>query len=196
MTDDSSSTIASLRLDLILMHSDFLRASLAGDRPAAERLLGRSIPPDWYEKRAIMEMRLTDLQEDPSLQPWLLRAMVLREEGLMVGHIGCHGAPDAAYLRDIAPGALEFGYTVFPEFRRRGYAREAARALMRWAHQEQQVSRFILSIRPDNLPSLCLARQFGFQRIGSHVDEVDGLEDIYELHHVPGRCPCTQEQLV
>ena len=29
-------------------------------------------------------------------------------------------------------------------------------------------------------PSLGLAAKFGFQRIGSHIDEVDGLEEIFE----------------
>ena len=54
---------------------------------------------------------------------------------------------------------------------------------MRWAYQVHQVTRFVVSIRPDNIPSRRLAEQFGFKRIGSHVDEEDGLEDIYEVHY-------------
>jgi RimJ/RimL family protein N-acetyltransferase len=191
MTADEAMTIASERLDLITLSPAFFTASLAGDRAAAERILGVSIPPEWYGKQATMEMRLADLRSNPSLQPWLLRAMVLREDRLMVGHIGFHDGPNAEHLRAIAPGAVEFGYTVFPPFRRRGYAREASRALMRWAHQEQHVTRFVVSIRPDNLPSRRLAEQFGFQKIGSHVDEIDGLEEIYELQHVAGQCACS-----
>ena len=80
----------------------------------------------------------------------------------------------------ISPGAAEFGYTVFPPYRRRGYAREASIALMDWARQTHGVTRFIVSIRPDNVASQALAASLGFVRIGSHLDEVDGLEDILE----------------
>jgi RimJ/RimL family protein N-acetyltransferase len=101
----------------------------------------------------------------------------------MVGHIGFHTQPGADYLRELAPGGVEYGYTVFSAFRRLGYAREACEALMRWAYQEHHVTRFVVSIRPDNMPSRRLAERFGFKRIGAHVDEEDGLEDIYELHY-------------
>jgi RimJ/RimL family protein N-acetyltransferase len=51
---------------------------------------------------------------------------------------------------------------------------------MRWAHQIHGVTRFVLSIRPDNIASQALAAGLGFVRIGSHIDEVDGLEEILE----------------
>jgi RimJ/RimL family protein N-acetyltransferase len=104
----------------------------------------------------------------------------------MIGHIGFHTQPGAEYLRDLAPGGVEYGYTVFSAFRRQGYAHEACEALMQWAYQEHQVTRFVVSIRPDNIPSRRLAEGFGFKRISSHMDEEDGLEDIYEVdyrHH-------------
>jgi RimJ/RimL family protein N-acetyltransferase len=55
-----------------------------------------------------------------------------------------------------------------------------AEALMQWAHQVHGVTRFVVTIRPDNAPSQALAAGLGFVRIGSHIDEVDGLEDILE----------------
>jgi RimJ/RimL family protein N-acetyltransferase len=42
---------------------------------------------------------------------------------------------------------------------------------MRWVYQKQQVTRFVVSIRPDNIPSRRLAEQIGFHRIGSHMDD-------------------------
>jgi len=98
----------------------------------------------------------------------------------MVGHIGFHAAPGAEYFRPFSPGAVEFGFTVFPDFRRQGYAREASLALMRWARQTHQVTKFVLSIRPDNAISQALAAQLGFVRVGTHLDEIDGLEDVLE----------------
>lgn len=185
---NASAIIASEHLDLISMTPAFLEAALRGDASAAEATLGLVIPSAWYEKRGLMEMRLDQLRQDPALQPWLVRAMGLRGPRMpapgtvaMVGHIGFHTGPNPEYLRDLAPDAVEIGYSVFPPYRRRGYAREAAQALMDWAHREQGISRFVVSISPQNAPSLALARGFGFQRIGSHMDEVDGPEDIFEL---------------
>ena len=66
-------------------------------------------------------------------------------------------------------------------FRRQGFAREAAEALLNWAREQHGITRFVVSIRPDNVPSLALARRLGFQRIGEHLDEVDGLEHIFRL---------------
>lgn len=175
------SIIATPRLDLISLSPAFLEASLAGDVAAAEGLLGLGVPAEWFENTGLLQMRLDQLRQNSSLQPWLLRVMSLRAEKTVIGHIGCHTRPDPDYLRDLAPGGVEFGYSVFPAYRRLGYATEASTALMQWAHDQQGVDRFVLSISPENEPSLRLAARFGFHRIGSHIDEEDGPEDIFEL---------------
>jgi RimJ/RimL family protein N-acetyltransferase len=178
----TATTIQSTRLDMIPMTPEFLQAALDGNQAAAEATIGLTIPTDWLEQPdPWMHIRLEQLRADPGLQPWLLRAIGLRSERLMIGHIGFHTRPGAAYLADLAPGGVEFGYTIFARFRRQGYAREAAQALMGWAAREQGVTRFVVTISPQNLPSLGLAQQLGFQRIGSHIDEEDGPEDIFEL---------------
>jgi RimJ/RimL family protein N-acetyltransferase len=97
-----------------------------------------------------------------------------------VGHIGFHTAPGAEYLAELSPGGVEFGFGVLEPWRRRGIATEASEAVMRWARKEHQVQRFVLSISPDNVPSLGLAAKLGFRKIGSHIDAHDGLEEIFE----------------
>lgn len=99
----------------------------------------------------------------------------------MIGHIGFHTAPGADYLKPFSPDAVEFGFTVFPPFRRNGFAHEASVALMDWARQSHGVTWFVLSISPGNIPSQSLAARLGFVRIGSHIDEIDGLEDVLEF---------------
>jgi RimJ/RimL family protein N-acetyltransferase len=174
------STIHSERLDLVPLTPEFLRAMLRYDLAEAERTLGYPLPPGLLDSTDVMALRLEQLEANPTLQPWLLRAMVLRECRVMVGHIGFHTAPGAEYLQPYAPGGVEFGFTVYPPFLRQGYAREASKALMDWAHQVHGVMRFVMTIRPDNVPSQALAAGLGFVRIGAHIDEVDGLEDILE----------------
>ena len=169
------------RLELVSMTPDFYRACLRGDMPEAERLLGLSIPEGWPGEMAdVLKMRLEQLELDPNVQPWLLRAMTLRGTTAMIGHIGFHTAPGPEYLIPFSPGAVEFGYTVFPAFRRQGYAREASLGLLRWAIELHGIRKFVLSASPDNTPSQRLIAQLGFTRIGSHMDEVDGLEDVFE----------------
>jgi len=173
--------IRTKRLDLVPMTPEFLEASLHGDREQAERLIAASLPEEWENAGPWARRRLEQLRKDPTLQPWLLRAMVLRSESSMVGHIGFHARPGEQYLDELAPGGVEFGYTVFEKWRRQGYASEASESLMDWAHRLHGVMRFVVSISPTNLASLGLARRLGFRRIGSHVDDEDGPEDIFEL---------------
>jgi len=179
------SLIHTERLDLVPMGSEFLRASLDGNLAEASALIGAALPSDWPSMPEILAMRLEQLEEDPGLEPWLLRAMVLRETRTMIGHIGFHTAPGPEYLEPWSPGAVEFGFSVSEEYRRRGYAREAARGMMRWAAGEHGVQAFVLTISPDNHPSQALAAGLGFRRIGVHVDEVDGIEEIFELRISP-----------
>jgi [ribosomal protein S5]-alanine N-acetyltransferase len=176
-----SMTIHSDRLDLVPLTPEFLRAGLERNLAGAGRSGGFSVPADLLDCADVMSLRLSQLEVDPALQPWLLRGMVLRKEAIMIGHIGFHTGPGPEYLRAFAPGAVEFGFEVYPTFRRQGYAREASLALMRWAKEIQGVNHFVLSIRPDNVPSQSLAASLGFVRIGSHMDEVDGVEDLLEL---------------
>jgi RimJ/RimL family protein N-acetyltransferase len=50
---------------------------------------------------------------------------------------------------------------------------------MRWAEQNKGIERFVATVAPDNLPSKKLLDRFGFRKIGGHVDDIDGLEDVY-----------------
>ncbi len=173
-------TIHTPRLDSVPFIVDFLRASLAGELVEAERFLGAKLPADWPDHPGTYEHRLAQLEADPSLLGWLVRGIVLRETGSMIGHIGFHTGPDPEYLRQLSPGGIEFGYTVCESHRRRGFATEASEALMNWARTEHGISRFVVSISPENAPSRALAAKFGFRKIGSHIDEEDGLEEIFE----------------
>src|SRR5688572_24601598 len=172
--------IATERLLLWPMTAAFLEASLAGDIAAAEAGLGARIESDWFAERELMQMRRGDLHDDPAARPWLLRAVVERATQQMVGHAGFHTPPNPRYLRELGLDGVEFGYTIYPPFRRRGYARETALGLMHWAHEQHGIRSFIASVSPDNLPSVELIEQLGFRRVAAHVDDVDGYEDIYQ----------------
>lgn len=105
---------------------------------------------------------------------WLVRLIVLRETGEIVGNLGFHGAPDAS-------GTLEVGLEVHPAFRRRGIAREALLGLWAWGCSQAGVRTLRWSAAPGNVASIALAASFGFRCVGEQLDEIDGRELIYEI---------------
>jgi RimJ/RimL family protein N-acetyltransferase len=164
------------------MSVPFMEALAAHDMAAASDEIGAIVPP-WLadELENYLIFRLAQLRVDPALRLWLARAMVLTDaDGTrrVVGSIGFHGPPDAA-------GRLEVGYSVDPPFRRRGYASESVKALFDWANREHGVTRFVASISPQNDASLGLAAGLGFHKVGEQMDEIDGLEHVFETDWPP-----------
>lgn len=164
------------------MSIPMMRALVAREVATAEREIGASIPDGFSENLDhFLRYRLAQLDVDPTILSWLARAMVLTDDAgarRVIGTIGFHSAPDAQ-------GRLEIGYRIEPEYRRRGYTREAVRAMLDWAALERGVHRFIASVRPDNEASLGLVRGFGFVQTGTQMDEIDGLELLLEATWPP-----------
>ncbi len=176
---DHNTTIYTERLALRLMTPAVFEAALHGDQAQAAQLLGLPIPAEWWPVSHYKQLRLAQVHANRALEPWMERAIVLRSTQTMIGSIAFHMADPPEPVRPLGPGGVEFGYTIFAEFRRQGYATEACQGLMDWA-QQQGVTRFILTISPANQPSLCIAAHFGFVKIGTQIDEEEGLEEIYE----------------
>ncbi len=177
----SDESILSQRLRLWSMSPTFLLASMADDEQAAARELQAALSGEWLDEKDLQALRLGDLRNDPAARPWLLRAIVETATNQMVGHIGFHTRPNPDYLQELCLGAVEIGYTIYSPYRRRGFAREATLAMFRWASETHAVRDFIASCSPQNEPSLRLLAKLGFERIGGHLDEVDGPEDIFRL---------------
>jgi RimJ/RimL family protein N-acetyltransferase len=167
------------RLVLRLMERDVVDACLEGDLPRAEHLLGVGIPNELLDEPTALKRAQAQLNADPQYRLWSIRAIILPAARRMVGHVRFHSPPDPDYLHPFARAAVEFGYHVFAEFRRNGYATEAAGTVMDWARTEFGIRRFIVCVSPVNQPSLALIARFGFTQIGQHIDEIDGIEHIY-----------------
>ena len=169
-------TIASERLNLVWMSPTFTEAILDRRYEEAQRIIGADFPAGWPDEdtRYWLGRRLKRMTDDPEEAPWLTRAMLRRSDGAFIGNIGFHGKPN-----DL--GQAELGYGVEPEYRRQGYASEAALALIDWARREHAVRRFVVSVSPTNGPSLAMAAKLGFERIGTQIDEIDGEEYVFEL---------------
>jgi ribosomal-protein-alanine N-acetyltransferase len=171
-----AAVIPTVRLDLVPLPPELLRLVDRGQMAEVERELEAQVPTDWRQTIPA-RLRLEQLAADASEQPWLVRAMVLRTSRSIVGSVGFHGPPDRR-------GRVELGYDVVEAERRKGYAREGIGALTDWAFATGRARVCVASISPDNAPSLALVRSLGFRRAGEQIDEVDGLELVFE-HPLP-----------
>jgi [ribosomal protein S5]-alanine N-acetyltransferase len=160
------------RLKLVSLAPSLLRAVAGGDLAEVERQLDAPVGAGW-EEGVPAQHRLKQLAADPSEQPWLVRAVVAQTPARVVGSIGFHAPPDAH-------GRVEIGYDIVTGERRKGYAREAIHALLDRAYATGQVRTCVASVSPDNAPSLALIRAIGFRRVGEQIDEIDGLEWVFE----------------
>ena len=160
------------------MTPEFLEALLEGDREKASRALDAKLPEGFPREGGMrfFELRLRQMRENAGFLLWCPHAVVL--DGQMIGHAGYHGPPGVNAKRK--PDAVEIGYTIEEPWRRRGYATAAATELLRMA-EERGIRRFVACTTPDNVPSLALIRNLGFEQTGEAVDEEDGLELVFEL---------------
>lgn len=82
---------------------------------------------------------------------WLMLAGSAR-----VGDLGFRGPPDDE-------GTVEIGYRVRDEHRRRGYATEAAGALVRWALAQEGVARVVATCERTNSGSIAVLERIGMR---------------------------------
>jgi ribosomal-protein-alanine N-acetyltransferase len=172
--DPGGVAVSTPRLDLLVMSPALVAALVQKDWAAADSLASFPIDATTFDgDEHVLARRHAQLTADPTEEPWLFRAAVLRETGTVVGKIGFHGPPDAE-------GNVEIGYRVDPPYRGRGLATEMAVGLIRWG-AEQGATACIASVRPDNVPSLTIIERLGFERTGEQIDEIDGLEWVFTL---------------
>ena len=165
------------RLSLVPLLEETLAALVAGDREEASRLQGVKLPagflaPDGADA-FVLRVQLERVRADPDHRDWCGRLMIRHSDGAVVGRCGFHGPPWAV-------GRAEIGYTVLPAYRGQGLATEAAAALVAWAWEQGERTVFA-TVAPTNLASLAVVRKLGFVETGTQIDDIDGLELVFEL---------------
>ncbi|MFB9735691.1 GNAT family N-acetyltransferase [Streptomyces thermocoprophilus] len=140
------------------------RITLHGVTPAAARDLaaGGDGGFDWvadgpYEGTRDAAGMVVKAYEAGVLRPeWGMFVEVRHDDGLAVGGIGFHGAPE--------DGRVEIGYDLAPSARGQGYATEALRTLSGRALAHDDVQVVIAVIDDDNKPSQGVVTRAGFTR--------------------------------
>jgi len=125
------------------------------------------MPP--HEKAEVSAAWLALLDGSSLADPWIHGfVLVHRTSGVVVGKCGFKGPPGA-------DGTVEIAYGVAPEHQGKGYATEAAAALVSYAFSHGQVRLVRAHTLPGPNASTRVLMKCGFQRVGEVIDPEDGL---------------------
>src|SRR4028118_601301 len=151
----SEVVIQTKNLTLTLQSTEEVLAYIDSLSPADQA----EVSPDW----------LARVRSSTAADPWTHGfSMVEQVRGAVVGSCAYKGPPDQ-------DGAVEIAYGVDAEYQGRGYATEAARALVDFAFQSRQVHLVRAHTRPENGASTKVLAKCGFERVGEVIDPEDGL---------------------
>lgn len=114
----------------------------------------RAAQAEGYPMGSHVRIYMRELARHPRLLGWGVWFIRLKKTGELIGDAGFKGNPDAG-------GAVDLGYGLLAEHRGRGYATEAARALVDWAfaHGAQRITAETL---PTNRASIRVLKKLGF----------------------------------
>jgi ribosomal-protein-alanine N-acetyltransferase len=123
--------------------------------PEMTRYTGRRENVAVFIRDLIAEMQT----RQPGESGWYQVAIERREDGAVVGDLG---------LGFDVPGErqVELGYRIHPDHHRRGYAREAVAAIIRWLIERHAAHRFVAVAASPNAASIALLRSLGFRQEG------------------------------
>ena len=109
---------------------------------------------------------LRDAGGDPD--PWRHGFFIIERDGqAVVGSAGFKGPPDSG-------GMVEIAYGIVPSREGRGYATEAAGALVRFAQADDRVRLVRAHTLPEANASTHVLRKCGFVQVGEVIDPDDG----------------------
>ena len=131
--------------------------------PAAEGLR------DFFVSNDVSPDYLAPLTAATSADPWTHGfAIVHSGAGIVIGTAGFKGPPGA-------DGIVEIAYAVAPTYQGKGYATEAAHALVAFASKDNRVRTIRAHTLPEMNASTSVLKKCGFQHVGEVTDPEDGL---------------------
>lgn len=161
------------RLELIPGTPEIFRARV-DDRDTLARFLGARVPENWppelYDQDAV-DWTAKYFDANPGAAGWVVWFIVLLrapevESGARIA-IGCCGYKG----KPSADGTCEIGYGVLTQFRRAGYASEAAGALVARAFSHPQVERVVAETYPELKASIRVMEKNGLRFAGDGSEE-------------------------
>jgi RimJ/RimL family protein N-acetyltransferase len=149
--------------EILALHEGDEQFSAESRLTAADGLramtMSDEVSPAWIER----------LRTAVDRDPWQFGFVVFeRMTGVAVGMAGFKGPPDDH-------GVVEIAYGIAAACRGRGYATQAARALVEYASGDARVGRIRAHTLPANGASTSVLAKAGFELLGSVEDPEDGV---------------------
>ncbi|HET7811396.1 MAG TPA: GNAT family N-acetyltransferase [Steroidobacteraceae bacterium] len=142
------------------------RLELVGKTRDETRAYLETMPPE-YRKEVSPEW-LARLEASANIDPWVHGfAIRHRGSGVVIGTGGYTGPPDAN-------GEVEIAYAIDEEHQGKGYATEAAGALVNFAYNHPAVRLVRAHTLPVANASTRVLTKCGFQKAGEIIDPNDG----------------------
>lgn len=165
------------RLSLVPHSPELWRAILESDEAFRQRF-GAPLAAglrDFMFTGDVSPQFLEQLRTAQGTDPWRWGFVLLdQSRGQAIGFAGYKGPPGT-------DGVIEISYGVAPGFQGKGYATEAARALIAFAFGHPSVATVIAHTRPECNPSTSVLTKCGFRKAGEVHDPEDGLVWRWEL---------------
>ncbi|QTD42997.1 GNAT family N-acetyltransferase [Sporosarcina sp. Te-1] len=111
------------------------------------------IPEGVFSERDAKEFVYKNRGKDAEKFP-----VILQEEDILIGHIAFH--------KYFGEHTYEIGWVFNPNYHNKGYASEAAQAILEYGFTEMNLHRIIATCQPENPPSYRVMEKIGMRREG------------------------------
>ena len=155
------------RLILVPGTVELARAEL-GDPGEFAQLLGANVPENWPPESVVdaLPLFLSWLEAAPDSVGWFGWYALARSDDAdvptLIGGGGFLGLPQH--------GRVQTGYSVLPQFQRRGFATELVGGLMQWAFQQPGVLVVEAETEWANPASVAVLKKVGFRQIDEPLE--------------------------
>jgi RimJ/RimL family protein N-acetyltransferase len=137
------------------------------DKQELEGMLGITVPDTWPEFPETVPRVHEFLKSDSSATEWGYHLFVHTNDRALIGEGGYKGKPDHE-------GMVEIGYAIVPEYRRRGFASEAARGLADYAFSHPEVNVVQAHTLHNGTASINVLKRLGMKFVGTAEDPDEG----------------------
>jgi RimJ/RimL family protein N-acetyltransferase len=162
-------SITTPRLELVAITPECLSSEQASDGKLGQ-ILNCSVTAEWPHadwEPHVFELLQQRFAEDPTDIGWhryILLRPINNQPATLIGSAGGIRWPDD-------PEAVEIGYAIIPEFRLRGYALEATKAMIAWIEATSSVKTIFAHTFPHLTGSIRILEQCGFTYEGPGKEE-------------------------
>jgi ribosomal-protein-alanine N-acetyltransferase len=132
------------------------------------------------EHKTIQETKeyMIKMKKGVAEDKWIIWAIALKETNQIIGTISIWNFDDKKTKG-------EFGYGIYPKYRKSGYMSEALQATLTYAFNTLQMRKVEAYTSHDNLPSVNFLKKMNFDFIETIEDEYLGglLMDVFEMRN-------------